>query len=111
MVLWDCDKALVEQVLEAVVVCLDGEAPPPQVRPPMPYGLDKADELPLISGERAMARRHRPAVERDGMAILDQHRAEAIGRRVALDNEWLGEVRQCQHWGRRHRPFEGTESR
>jgi hypothetical protein len=59
----------------------------------MPYGLDKADELPLISGERAMVRHHRPTVECDGMAILDQHHAEAIGRRVALDNEWLGEVR------------------
>jgi hypothetical protein len=93
MVLWDCGKALIEQVLEAVVVRLDGEAPPPQVRPPMSYDLDKADELLLISGERAMARRHRPAVECDGMAILDQHHAETIGRRIALDNEWLGEVR------------------
>jgi hypothetical protein len=51
MVLWDYGKALVEQVLEAVVVRLDGEVPPPQVRLLMPYGLDKADELPLISGE------------------------------------------------------------
>jgi hypothetical protein len=97
MVLWDCGKALIEQVLEAVVVRLDGEAPPPQARLLMPYGLDKADELPLISGERAMVRLHRPAVECDGMAFLDQHRAETIGRRVTLDNEWLGEVWQCQH--------------
>jgi hypothetical protein len=29
MVLWDCGKALVEQVLEAIMVHLDGEAPPP----------------------------------------------------------------------------------
>jgi hypothetical protein len=33
MVLRDRGKSLVEQVLEAVVVHLDGEAPPPQVRP------------------------------------------------------------------------------
>jgi hypothetical protein len=51
MVLWDCGQVLIEQVLEVVVVGLDGEAPPPQIRPPMPYGLDKADELPLICGE------------------------------------------------------------
>ena len=76
----------------------------------MPYSLDKANELPLICGERAMARRHRSAEECDGVAVLDQHCVEAISRRVALDNERLGEVRQCQHWCRRHRPFEGTES-
>jgi hypothetical protein len=98
MVLRDRGKSLVEQVLQVVVVRLDGEAPPPQVRSPMSYDLDKTNELPLICGERAMVQRHRPAKESDGMAFLNQHHVEAIGPRVALDNEWLGEVRQCQYW-------------
>ena len=40
-----------------------------------------------------MTRRHRPAKEGDRMALLDQDHAEAERRRVALDGEQLGEVR------------------
>jgi hypothetical protein len=40
MVLRDRGEALVEEVLEAIVVRLDNEAPPLEVRPPMPDRLD-----------------------------------------------------------------------
>jgi hypothetical protein len=56
--------------------------------------LDEADELALVGGQRAVARRHRPAEEGDRMALLDQDRTEAERRRVALDGEQLGEVRR-----------------
>jgi hypothetical protein len=41
-------QALIEEVLEAIVVCLDDEVSPPQVRPPMSYGKHKPDEFALI---------------------------------------------------------------
>jgi len=40
VVLGNCGEALVEEVFEAIVVCLDDEAPPPEVRPPVPDRLD-----------------------------------------------------------------------
>jgi hypothetical protein len=36
-------EALVEEVLEAVVVGVDDKTPPPKVRTPMPDGLNKVD--------------------------------------------------------------------
>ena len=39
----DRGKALVEEVLEAVVVRLDDEVVPPEVRSPVAYGEDEAD--------------------------------------------------------------------
>jgi hypothetical protein len=50
MMLRDGGEALVEEVLQAVVVGLDDEAPPPEIRPPVSYRLDEADELTLVCG-------------------------------------------------------------
>uniref|UniRef100_A0A0A8ZTW4 Uncharacterized protein n=1 Tax=Arundo donax TaxID=35708 RepID=A0A0A8ZTW4_ARUDO len=50
MVLRDRGEALIEEVLQAVVVGLDDEAPPPEIRAPVPYRLDEADELALVGG-------------------------------------------------------------
>ena len=99
MVLRDGGEALVEEVLEAVVVRLDDETMPPQVRPLVPHSEDKPYELPLISGEGAMAGRHRPAEEGDRVSLLDKHGPKTIGGRVTLHDEGLGEVRQGQHRG------------
>jgi hypothetical protein len=46
----DRGEALVEELLQTVVVRLDEEAASPQVRPPVPHHLDKADELALVRG-------------------------------------------------------------
>jgi hypothetical protein len=94
MVLQNRGEALVEQVLETIVVRLDGETPPPKVWPPVANGLDQADELPLISCEGAVTWSHRPTEESDGVALLDEHRAEAVRRSVALYDKLLGEVRE-----------------
>ena len=55
--------------------------------------VNEADELPLISGEGAMARCDGAAEERHRVAVLDEHRAEPMRRGIALDDECLGEVR------------------
>jgi len=111
VMLRDRGEALVEEVLEAVVVRLDDEAASPKVQALVTYGEDEADQLPLISRQRAMVGGHRPTEERDGVAVLDEYRPEAIRGRITLHDEGLGEVRERQHRCRRHSPFEGEESR
>jgi len=46
--LWDGAEVLIEEVLEAIVIRLDDEAAPPQVRPPVPDREHKVDGLPLV---------------------------------------------------------------
>jgi hypothetical protein len=65
MMLWNGRQALIEEVLEAVVVCLDDEASPPQVRPPMSYDKHKPDEFMLLGGRE----RWRGATDRLKKAI------------------------------------------
>jgi hypothetical protein len=50
VVLRNGGEALVEEVLQAVVVSLDDEAPSPEIRPPVSYRLNEADELALVGG-------------------------------------------------------------
>jgi hypothetical protein len=50
VVLRNGGEALVEEVLQAVVVVLDDEAPPLEIQPPVSYRLDEADGLALIGG-------------------------------------------------------------
>jgi hypothetical protein len=54
MMLGDRGQPLVEEVLETEMISLDDEVPSPQVRPPVPDGLDQTDEFALVGGERAM---------------------------------------------------------
>ena len=94
--MWDRREALIEEVLEAVVVRLDVEATFPQVRPPMPHNHDEANELPLICRKGAVSWHHWTAEESDQMRLLDEDRLEAVGRRVAIDDEGLAEVQKGQ---------------
>jgi hypothetical protein len=55
MMLRDRREALIEQVLQVVVIGLDEEAMALEVRPPVADGLDKADELALIGSEGAVS--------------------------------------------------------
>jgi len=93
MVLGNRCKALVQQIFQAVVVGLHEKTAPPQVWPPVPHGVHKPDQLLLVGREGAVARRDGPAEEGDGVALLDEHRAEPMRRSVAFDGERLGEVR------------------
>jgi hypothetical protein len=79
VVLRNRGEALVEEVFQAVVVRLDEEAAPPQVWPPMPNRLDHANELSLVGGQRAVARRYWPAEVCHRVSVLDQDRPKADG--------------------------------
>lgn len=48
LVLGDRGQPLIEQVLQDVMVGVDQEAAATEVRPPMSYGLDQANELPFV---------------------------------------------------------------
>ena len=56
MVLRNRRQPLIKQILEALVVRLDEEGAPPQVRSPVPDRMDKADELTLVGGQCTVAR-------------------------------------------------------
>ena len=102
-------KSLVQKKLETVVISLDGEVVPPKIWPPVADCEHKANELSLVRGEGAVPGRHRPAEESDRMAILEEYGAEAKCRRVAFDDERLGEVGKSQDRSRGDRGLEGAE--
>lgn len=61
MVLGDGCQVLVEQELEAIVVRLDDERAPPEVRPPVPHCLDKTNQLTLVCRKGGVTRSDSPA--------------------------------------------------
>jgi hypothetical protein len=77
----------------------------------MPHCLDKADELPLVSGEGAVSWGDGSAEEGDWVPILYQDGAEPVGRRITFDDEEHGEVWHGQNRGCGDRGLEGHERR
>ena len=77
----------------------------------MTDGVDEADELPLISGEGAMAGCDGAAEECNRVAILNEHHAEPMRRGVALDDERLGKIRHGEDRARGDRGLERVERR
>jgi hypothetical protein len=101
----DRGEALVEEV--AVVVRLDDEAPPPEVRPPVSDRLDQSDELALVGRQCLVTRSDGTAEECHRVALLDEHGAKPVRRRITLNHEGLGEV---GHGEDRRRGDGGLES-
>jgi len=94
VVLRDRGETLVEEELQAIVVRPDDEAVAPEVWALVADGVNEADELPLIGGEGAMARRDGTTEEGDGVPVLEHHCSEAVRGGVALDDEGPREVRE-----------------
>ena len=109
--LWDRREALVEEKFEAVVVRAHQEATSPEIRTPMTDGVDEADQFPFVGSEGTVSRRDGPAEVGDWVFLQDEHCPETVGRRIALDDERLVEVRQGQNRSRGDRDFEGLECR
>jgi hypothetical protein len=78
MVLRDRGEALVEEVFEAIVVRLNDEAPPLEVRPPVPDRLNQADELALIGCQRLVTRSDGTAEECQWVSLLGEHDAKPV---------------------------------
>ena len=104
-------QALVQEVFQAVVICPNGEAAPPEVWTPVTHRLDQANELTLICCQGVMSRCDLPAEEGDGVSLLDEDSTKPVGRCVALDDEGLGEIRHSEHRCRGDCLLQGEESR
>lgn len=86
------------------------ESPAPEIRPPMPNGENEADELAFVGGEGLVPRRNGAAEEGHGMGALHQNSPETVRRRVALHDERLAKVGQCQDRSRRNGELQSGES-
>jgi hypothetical protein len=76
-------EALVEQELQAEVIGAHEKAATPQVRAPMPDGLHKADQLPLVGHQFGVASGEWPAEESEGSPIFMEDDAEPCAGRVS----------------------------
>ena len=56
-------------------------------------GVDETDPFPFVGGEVTVSRRDGSAEVGDQVLLLDEHCPEPVGRRIALDDERLVEVR------------------
>lgn len=99
MVLRNGRQPLVQEKLEAEVVRPDKEAAPPEVRPPVSDGVNQPDELPLVGGEGAVTWGDGAAEVGHRVLVMDEHHPETMCGGIMLNDEFLGEVRQRQHWG------------
>lgn len=109
MVLRDHRKALVEEELEAIVVHSHQKTVAPEVWASMAGGVNEADELSFIGGERTVMSHDRPVEVGNRVLVLDEHRPEAEGQGVAFDDKCLGKVGQHQDRGRRDCSLERLE--
>jgi hypothetical protein len=66
----------------------------------VPNFLDEAYEFPLVSGKGTVSRGDGAAEEGDWVAVLDEHSAKTVRRRVTFDDEDLGEVWHSEDEGR-----------
>jgi hypothetical protein len=64
LMLGDCGEALINQKLQAVMVCSDHEQLAPKVGTPMLHGLNESDQLTLVCGQFGVPWCHLLAEER-----------------------------------------------
>lgn len=91
-VLWDDGEALIQQVLEGVMIGADNEGSCPQVRSLVLHYLNKPDELVVICHKLGMPWHHMPAIEGDEPIVLLQDGAKSLARAIAIDNETVVKV-------------------
>jgi hypothetical protein len=77
VVLRDGGQALVEQILQGVVINAHDEGPPLEIRPLVSNSLHEADDFLHIRCQLGLAWRHGSAEERDGSGALVKNRANA----------------------------------
>jgi hypothetical protein len=73
MVLWYGRQALIQQVLEAIMVCTHQEAAAPKVRPPMSDGEHEPDQFSFVRHQGAMSWCYRAAEEHHRVLVLEEH--------------------------------------
>jgi hypothetical protein len=92
--LWNCCHALVEEKLQAVMVCLHNECPAPHAGTPMAYDLDQTDELSFIGHQVGVVGGYLATEESDQPAALMKHRTDAEVGCIALDHECMVKIQE-----------------
>lgn len=103
MVLGNRGEALVQDVLERLVVSADHKGASPKVWAPVAHRLREPDQLSLICCKAAVSGRQSTAEEGDGAVVQVQDRPYSGPGRVALDYEGLVEVREREGGSRGER--------
>jgi hypothetical protein len=85
-------ESLVQQILQAKMICPDDEFLWPEVRTPMVDGLDQANQFPLIGGQLGMVWHDGAAEEHDGPCALMEYGLEARAGGITVNDEWPSEV-------------------
>jgi hypothetical protein len=91
LVLRDNRQVLVEQELQAEVVCADEEWTPPQIRLPMPHRLDEPNQLMLVCHQLHVPWQDLPAEEGDNAVTLVKNGTKPGAGRITLNDEVLVE--------------------
>ena len=91
------------------MISVNNKMLPPQVRPPMPNGLDQPYNLALIGNKLVVASSERPAEEGKGSGAPVEDDTKPCARRVAVHREHLVEIRHLQHWRHREGAFQRLE--
>ena len=87
MVLRDGREPLIQQVLKAVVIGLDDEATAPQVRPPMPHGVNEPNELAFVRRQSAMPWSHLPAEKSHRMSFLNKNSTKPVRGGITFNDK------------------------
>ena len=111
VVLRNCGQTLIQGKFQAVVVSTHLKPATPEIWPLVANRLDKPNQLPLVGGEGTVTRSNRAAEESHWLLFLQEHGAEPVSGRVALDGEVLHEVGEAQHRCQHDGELEGLESR
>ena len=86
MLCYSCE-ALVEQEAKAPVVSPHHKPTSPEIRPPVPHGLNQANEFAFIGGELGVAWRDGLAEKGNWSGPLMENGTKTGARRVTLNDE------------------------
>lgn len=102
-------KARATKELQVVVVSVNKELAVPKVGPPMPNGLDQADEPMFVRRQLIVASRERPTEENERPNALMEDDAKLGARGVAVDDEAVHKMWHLKNWVGGESLLEGRE--
>lgn len=89
-------QTLVQEKFQTVMISVDNERAPTEIRATMKDSIDEANEFTIVSREFGMSWRDGLAKERQRAAALMQHDPKAGTRCIAFDGEGGREVGKLQ---------------
>lgn len=109
--LWHRGEALVQEVLDVVVVGANDEGTSPQIGVSVSYSLHLADQLSLVCCQLEMASNERSTDESEGSSTLVYYCAEPHAQCIVVDHERFVEVGHLQNRACGQDTFQRLEGR